>query len=99
MRRVCAVCSVDLEPRPVLKRVYQPTLGREVYTRVRAMPRHARVRLSWEGSQGLTPEQFEQEERASRATFGVCLCLACVQGKQLGQLVAVLGDRLLERGL
>jgi hypothetical protein len=87
--RKCAVCSVDLEPRLVEQKVFRPTDGVWRKTKVRAMPRHARVRLAWEGSVGAAPD-FEAKALA------VCVCAGCVVGRRIGEVLAVLADRFLE---
>lgn len=87
--RKCAVCSVDLEPRLVEQKVFRPTDGVWRKTKVRAMPRHARVRLAWEGSIGAAPEA---EPRA----LSICICAACVGARRIGEVLAVLADRFLD---
>ena len=87
-QRKCAVCGVDLEPRLVAIKARRVG-GQLVDTKVRAMPRHARVRLAWEGSIGAAPDD---EAKA----LGVCVCAACIDGRRIGEVLAVLADRFLE---
>lgn len=86
--RKCAVCGVDLEPRLVAIKARRQG-DKLVDTKVRAMPRHARVRLSWKGSLGAKPD-------AEPKALAVCVCVGCVGDRRIGEVLAVLADQFLE---
>ena len=85
--RACAVCRVDLEPRPVITEVRMPNLGRTIRKHVRRCPAHARVRV-W----------FEGDHRDCRTGIELSICSKCIEnGGGVGTSLAVLADHVIER--